>query len=200
MAEEKQTPAALRALIVEDEGLMVLVLRRALTASGCQVVGSVSSGVEAVEQARALTPDVILMDINLPEMNGIEATRRILSERPVPIVMLTAYSEQSLVEEAIEAGACAYLVKPILSEQVAPAVRAAVARFEALDRVQRENEDLRDALETRKLVERAKGILMERQRLSEADAFRRIQKLARDRSQTMRQVAQEILHADQLLR
>ena len=117
----------------------------------------------------------------------------------MPIIMLTAYSDQNLVDEAIAAGACAYLVKPIVVEQVAPAIRTALARFEILEETRRENIDLKDSLETRKLVERAKGILGQRLQLSEVDAFRRLQKTARDKSQPLKQVALEIIRADELL-
>lgn len=188
-----------RAVIAEDEGMTILLLRRALAAAGYDVVKAVPDGEQAVLAARELKPDFLVMDINMPRMTGIEAARQITAERPVPIVMLTAYSEQSLVEEAIEAGACAYLVKPVALEQVAPAVRTALARFEVLETAHRENDDLRDALETRKLVERAKGILGKRLNLSEADAFRRLQKTARDKSQPLKRVALEIVQADELL-
>jgi two-component system, response regulator PdtaR len=187
-----------RALIAEDEGMTVMLLRRALTAAGYQVVGAVSNGEQAVRQAEELSPDFILMDVNMPGINGIEATRRIVERRPIPIIVLTAYSDESLVEEAIEAGACAYIVKPITSEQVVPAVRTALARFETMEKVRQENDDLKDALETRKLVERAKGILMQRMQLAEPDAFKRLQKISRDKGQTMKQTAQEVLQADTL--
>jgi two-component system, response regulator PdtaR len=187
-----------RALIAEDEGMTVMLLRRALIAAGFEVVGAVANGEHAVRQAEALQPDFIMMDVNMPGMNGIEATRQIMAKRPIPIVILTAYSEESLVDEAIEAGACAYIVKPITSEQVVPAVRTALARFETLENVRQENTDLKDTLETRKLVERAKGILMERLRLPEADAFRRLQKMSRDKAQTMKATAQEVIQADTL--
>jgi two-component system, response regulator PdtaR len=189
----------LRALICEDEGLTVILLRRALVSAGFKVVGEAAEGATGIELARTLEPDFILMDINMPGVNGIEATRRIMQERPLPIVILTAYSDDRLVEEAIEAGACAYVVKPVVSEQLIPAVRTALTRFEAMEVVLKENTDLKDALETRKLVERAKGILMERSRLSEADAFRKLQKMSRDRCQTMKQSALEVIHADSIL-
>lgn len=185
-----------RALIAEDEGMTVMLLRRTLVAAGFEVVGAVANGEHAVKQADALQPDFILMDVNMPGMNGIEATRQIMAKRPVPIIILTAYSEEGLVEEAIEAGACAYIVKPITSEQVVPALRTALARFETLENVRQENNDLKDTLETRKLVERAKGILMDRMRISEADAFRRLQKMSRDKAQTMKVTAQEVIQAD----
>ena len=192
------TIAAHRALVAEDEGMTVMLLRRALTVAGFEVVGAAANGEQAVRLADELKPDFILMDVNMPGINGIEATRRIMAVRPIPIIVLTAYSEESLVDEAIEAGACAYLVKPITSEQIPPAVRTALARFEAMERVSQENDSLKDSLETRKLVERAKGILMQRTQIAEPDAFKRLQKMSRDKSQTMKQTAQEIIQADTL--
>lgn len=189
-----------RALLVEDEGMTILLLRRALTAAGYEIAHAVPDGEQAVLAAKELQPDFILMDINLPRMSGIEATRQITQQRPVPVIMLTAYSDQKCVDEAIAAGACAYLVKPVIAEQIAPAVRAALARFAALRAVQHEADTLREALEGRKLIERAKGILMERLQLTEAEAFQRLQKTARDRSLPAKQVAQELIQADQLLR
>ncbi|MBB6050787.1 ANTAR domain-containing response regulator [Armatimonas rosea] len=191
-------PVKLRALIVEDEGMTILLLQRALSAAGYEVVKAVADGEQAVRAAHELQPDFLMMDINMPRMNGIEAARLITDERPVPIIMLTAYSDETLVKEAISAGACAYLVKPVVIEQIAPAVRTALARFEVLEEVQRENTDLRDSLETRKLVERAKGILSERLALSESDAFRRLQKMSRDKSQTLKNTALEIVRANEI--
>src|SRR2546423_14988907 len=145
-----------RALICEDEGMTVILLRHALTSGGYEVVGEASDGESAVQMAMTLQPDFILMDINMPVINGIEATRQILAEKPIPIVILTAYSEQKLVEEAVAAGACYYIVKPIVSDQLIPGIKAAIARYEMMESVQQENQDLKNALETRKLVERAK--------------------------------------------
>jgi response regulator NasT len=194
-----ETPRQLRALICEDEGMTVILLRRALMSAGYTIVGEASEGAKGVEMARSLQPDFILMDINMPGVDGIEATRRIIAERPIPIIMMTAYSEEKTVNAAIEAGACAYIVKPVVSDQIIPAVRTALARFETLQDIHHENENLKDALETRKIVEKAKGILMEHSRLSEAEAFRHIQKTSRDKCQTMKITAQEIIHAAALL-
>jgi two-component system, response regulator PdtaR len=189
----------LRALICEDEGVTVMQWKKALSRAGYEVVGEAMEGNEGVALARELEPDLILMDLNMPGLGGVDATRQIMSERPVPIIVLTAYSDDTAVNDAIEAGACSYLVKPIVGEQLIPAIKAAVARFDKLDQVQRENESLKDALETRKLVERAKGIVMERRRLSEAEAFRHMQKMSRDKCQTMKQTAMEIINADAIL-
>jgi response regulator NasT len=173
-------------------------LRRALLRAGYEVVGEAADGEEAIRLAGDLDPDVIIMDLNMPRVSGIEATRRIVEKRPVPIVVLTAYSDERSVDAAMEAGACAYLVKPVSGDQLIPAVRAALARFEALEAIRQENENLKDALETRKLVERAKGILMTRKNLAEAEAFRLLQKMSRDKCQTMKRTATEIIEADRL--
>jgi two-component system, response regulator PdtaR len=192
--EDQSRP--LRALICEDEGITVIMLRRALQSAGYEVVGEAAEGGKGIAMARELKPDFILMDITMPGIDGIEATRQILKEQAVAIIMLTAYSEGHNVNAAIEAGACAYLVKPIESRQLVPAIKAALARFEAFQEISSENADLKENLETRKLVERAKGILMERNGLAETDAFRRIQKMSRDRCQSMKITAQEIIQAD----
>lgn len=189
-----------RALICEDEGVTVMQIRKALLRAGYEVVGEAVEGKMAVQLAQELKPDLILMDINMPgSIDGIAATREILHNQPVPIIMLTAYSDDNYVDNALDAGACAYMVKPITSEQLLPAIKLAIARFHALQLSIEEATDLREALETRKLVERAKGILMDRQQLPEADAFRRIQKISRDKCQTMRQTATDIIKANELL-
>lgn len=190
---------ALRALICEDEGVTIMQLRKALIRAGYEVVGEAVEGLRGVELAHETTPDFILMDLNMPGLDGIQATRKIMAERPIPIIILTAYSDNSSVDEALEAGACAFLVKPIASEQLIPAVKAAIARFDTMEEVKRENTSLKDALETRKLVERAKGIVMERKKIPEAEAFRHMQKMSRDKCQTMKQTSSDIIQADNIL-
>ncbi len=193
-----QTLTQLRAVICEDEGMTILLLRQALTKAGYDVVGETDNGLKAVELVSQLKPDFIMMDINLPGLSGIEAVRRILAVRAIPVIMLSAYSDSQNVEEAIEAGACAYLVKPIVGDQLGPAIRTALARFETFASISKENEDLKESLETRKIVERAKGILMDRSKMLEAEAFKRLQKISRDRCQTLKQTAKEIISADTL--
>src|SRR5687767_7991749 len=189
----------LRALICEDEGVTVMQLRKALVRAGFEVVGEAVEGEEGVKLAREAEPDFIIMDLNMPGLDGIQATRRIMEERPTPVIILTAYSDDKSVDDALEAGACAYLVKPVASEQLIPAVKAAIARFETMESVRKENENLKDALETRKMVERAKGIVMARKNLTEAEAFRHLQKISRDKCQTMKVTATEIINADNIL-
>ena len=189
-----------RVLICEDEGVTVMQIRKALVRAGYDVVGEAVEGRKAIEMAQELKPHLILMDINMPgPIDGIAATREILKQTPVPIIMLTAYSDDSYVDNALDAGACAYLVKPITSEQLLPAIKLATSRFEALQDAIKEATDIKDALETRKMVEKAKGILMDRRQLNEADAFRQMQKISRDKCQTMKVTAQEIIKAGELL-
>ncbi len=199
MTSETSTPPQ-RALICEDEGVTVMQIRKALMRAGYDVVGEAVEGRKAIDMAQALKPDLILMDINMPgPIDGIAATREILKHAPIPIIMLTAYSDDAYVDNALDAGACAYLVKPITSEQLLPAIKLAMSRFSTLQDAIREATDMKDALETRKLVEKAKGILMQRRQLSEADAFRQVQKISRDKCQTMKITAQEIIKASELL-
>jgi response regulator NasT len=177
-----------------------MAIRKALVRAGYQVVGEAMEGRKAIELARELKPDLVLMDINMPgPVNGIAATREILQTDPMPIIMLTAYSDDESVNSALDAGACAYLVKPITSEQLLPAIKLAMARFQDLQEALHETADMREALETRKLVEKAKGIYMQRRQLTENDAFRAIQKISRDKCQPMKQTALEIIKASELL-
>jgi response regulator NasT len=183
-----------RVLICEDEGVTVMQLRKALVRAGYEVVGEAVEGTRAIELAKLLKPDLVLMDINMPgPIDGIGATREILQAQPVPVIMLTAYSDDTYVDAALDAGACAYLVKPITSEQLLPAIRTATSRFYTLQTALQEATDLREALETRKLIERAKSILMEQRQISESEAFLAIQKLSRDGCRTLKETALEIL-------
>ncbi len=198
MLSEMSRP--LRALICDDDGAQVLAIRAALLKAGYRVVGEASEGRQAVEMAQELKPDLILMDIKLPGLiNGITAVQEIVQNLRVPIIMLTAYSDAALVNGAIEAGACAYLVKPISGEQLLPAVNMAIARFQALKEASEDSADVKEALETRQLVERAKEIYMERRHLPEADAFRTLQRMSRAKSQGLRQTAVEIIQTSESL-
>ena len=188
-----------RVLICEDEGLTMMQLRKTLIHAGYDVVGETPDGEEACKLASELKPDLILMDIQLHTINGIEATRRIVRERPTAIIMLTAFGDELLVNKAIELGVSTYLVKPVGTQQLIPAVKLALARFETLETVKQENEDLKDSLETRKLVERAKGILMEHKGLVESDAYRRLQKTSRDKCQSMKQTCLDVINAMKIL-
>ena len=190
---------SLRVVVCEDEGLTVLRLRRALEALGHQVVGEARDGEEAIRLAAALRPDVMLMDVRMPRLDGITAARQIMSTTPTAIVMVTAFSDRELVDSAVEAGASSYLVKPVSDDQLAPAIALAHHRFRQFQQLGSEVDDLKEALEVRKLVERAKGVLMDRLGLNEAEAFRRLQGTSRDRRQSLGETAKQIIDAAQLL-
>lgn len=185
----------LRVLIAEDEWLVAFTLREQLEQRGCEVVGIAQTGQEALDQCLATHPDVVLMDIRMPVMDGLAATKRVMQEQPTCVVMLTAAGRPADVAKAEEAGAMAYLVKPVSGDQILPAIEMARRRFREFVALQNEVEELQGALETRKVVEKAKGLLMERAGLGEADAFRRMQKMAMDRRMTMKQVAEKVLAA-----
>jgi AmiR/NasT family two-component response regulator len=187
-----------RVIIADDEALIRMDLREMLTNLGYLVVGEVADGRSAVNQARELRPDVVIMDIKMPDMDGIEAAKVLTEERLAPAVLLSAYSQRDLVERAREAGVVAYLVKPYREEELSPAIEVALARFREFQTLQKQVDDLQQALETRKLVDRAKGILMDKQGLSEADAFRKIQKMSMDNRKPMKDVAEAIILAHQV--
>ncbi len=187
-----------RVIIADDEALIRMDLREMLTNLGYLVVGEVADGRSAVNQSRELRPDVVVMDIKMPDMDGIEAAKVLTEERIAPSVLLSAYSQRDLVERARDAGVVAYLVKPYREEELAPAIEVALARFREFQTVQKQVDDLQMALETRKLVDRAKGILMDKQGLSEAEAFRKIQKMSMDNRKPMKDVAEAIILAHQV--
>src|SRR6266545_7378651 len=157
------------------------------------VVGEARDGEEAVALARELEPDVAIMDVNMPKLDGIDAARRILDERPIPIVMLTAYGQDELVSRAVEAGVFGYLVKPFREQDLLPAIRAARARHEELQAVREEAESLAEALAARKVIERAKGLLMEKERLSEHDAFARLRKASQVSGRPLKVIAEAVV-------
>jgi response regulator NasT len=188
-----------RVLICEDEGLTALRLQASITKLGYEVVGEARDGEEAVAKAAQLQPDAILMDIRMPKLDGIAATGQIMQQRPTAIVMITAYNERELVDAALRAGASGYLVKPVSDEQIEPALKVALSRFGELSDLRGELTDLKQALEARKLVERAKGIFMRRFQLAEDEAYQRLQKLSRDRRQSLKETAQQVIAAVELL-
>ncbi len=189
----------LKAVIAEDEQLTRTIIRARLEKLGHTVVAEASDGLQAIEAARAHKPDVIIMDIKMPVMDGIEAARTILSECPCALLFLSSFNEQELVEQATETGALAYLMKPFRKEDLAPALEMAVTRFRQIRSQQREIDDLKETLETRKIIERAKGILMDRHRMSEEEAFKRIHFQARNQNKKMREIAQSIITAADLI-
>ena len=187
-----------RVIIADDESLIRMDLREMLTNLGYLVVGEVADGRSAVNQTRELRPDVVVMDIKMPDMDGIEAAKVLTEERLAPVVLLSAYSQRDLVDRARQAGVVAYLVKPYREEDLTPAIEVALARFREFRDLEKQVADLQSALETRKLVDRAKGILMDKQGLSEAEAFRKIQKMSMDNRKAMKDVAEAIILAHQV--
>jgi two-component system, response regulator PdtaR len=182
-----------RVIVADDESVICMDLREMLSNLGYLVVGEAGDGRSAVNLARELRPDVVLMDIKMPDMDGIEAAKILTEERIAPVVLLTAFSQQDLVQRAKTAGVVGYLVKPIKEAELAPAIEIALARFAEFRQLEKEVDTLQEQLETRKLVDRAKGILMDTQNLSEADAFRRIQKMSMNTRKSMKEIAQAII-------
>jgi len=191
------TPAApaagLKVLVVEDEALIRMDLAEMLTEEGYVVAGEAGDGEQAVELARKLHPDLVIMDIKMPKVDGIAAAANIVEERIAPVVMLTAFSQRDLIEQARDAGAMAYLVKPFARHELVPAIELAVSRFAEKRALEDEVATLGERLETRKVVDRAKGLLMTRQQMTEPEAFRWIQRTAMDRRTTMKAVAEAVV-------
>ena len=182
-----------RVIVADDESIICMDLREMLGNLGYLVVGEAGDGQSVVNLARELRPDVVLMDIKMPGMDGIEASRTLTEERIAPVVLLTAFSQRDLVERAKEAGVVGYLVKPVQEADLTPAIEIALARFIEFRELEHEVDSLQDQLETRKLVDRAKGILMDTQGLTEAAAFRRIQKMSMNTRKSMKEIAQAII-------
>jgi two-component system, response regulator PdtaR len=188
-----------RVVIADDEAIRLMSLKTQLESLGLQVVGEAVNGKQAYDLVLRLKPDLAILDIKMPEMDGLESAKAIATEYPIPVIVLTAYSERTLAERAIEAGVFAYLMKPVSEEDLLPAILLARSRFQEFQDLRRGMSDLREALETRKLVERAKGILMERRNLSEAEAFRRMQIQSQNENKKLAEIAQAIIMADRML-
>jgi two-component system, response regulator PdtaR len=183
----------MRILVAEDETIIRLDLRDLLQRAGFEVCAEAKDGEEAVELARSEQPDLAIMDVKMPRLDGIEAARRILDERPIPIVMLTAYGQEELVSRAIEAGVFGYLVKPFREQDLLPAIQTARARHEELSAVREEAESLADALAARKTIERAKGLLMEKEGLTEDEAFARLRKASQASQRPLKVIAEAVV-------
>jgi AmiR/NasT family two-component response regulator len=183
----------LRVLIAEDETIIRLDLRDLLERAGHEVCAEARDGEEAVALAQSEQPELAILDVKMPRLDGIEAARRILADRPIPIVMLTAYGQEELVARAVEAGVFGYLVKPFRETDLLPAIQTARARHAELEAMRDEAESLAEALATRKVVERAKGILMEREGLSENDAFIRLRRASQSSGRPLRVVAEAVI-------
>lgn len=186
-------PAARRVLIAEDEALIRLDLAEMLRDEGYQVVGEAGDGQEAVDLAESLRPDLVIMDVKMPRRDGIDAAAEIAAKRIAPVVLLTAFSQRDLVEKARDAGAMAYLVKPFSISDLIPAIEVAISRFSEITELEREVADLGERLETRKLVERAKGLLQAKHAMTEPEAFTWMQRAAMDRRTSMKHVAEVVL-------
>ena len=190
---ETASPTPRSVVIAEDEALIRMDLAEMLTEEGYDVVGQAGDGAKAVELAETLRPDLVILDVKMPVLDGISAAERIASQRIAPVVILTAFSQRDLVERARDAGAMAYLVKPFSVTDLVPAIEMAVSRFAELTLLEAEVADLQDRLETRKAVDRAKSVLQQQLQLSEPEAFRWIQKTAMDLRLSMRQVAEGVV-------
>jgi AmiR/NasT family two-component response regulator len=186
-------PVRVRVLVAEDETIIRLDLRALLERAGFEVCAEARDGEEAVALARTSLPDVAVLDVKMPNLDGIEAARRILEERPIPIVMLTAYGQDELVQRAAEAGVFGYLVKPFREQDLLPAIRTARARHEELVALREEAESLAEALAARKAIERAKGLLMEKERLSEQEAFARLRRASQISGRPLKVVAEALI-------
>ena len=186
-----------RIVIAEDESIPRMDLREMLGNLGYLVVGEAGDGRSAVNLARELRPDLVVMDIKMPEMDGISAARILTEEKIAPVLLLTAYSDREFIEGSLDAGVMGYLVKPFREAELVPAIELALGRFREFRAIEKQLDDTREVLETRKVVERAKGVLMDTQGLREAEAFRKIQKLSMNNRKSMREVAEAILLAHQ---
>jgi response regulator NasT len=191
--EAEQRSATTRVVIAEDEALIRLDLKEMLEEEGYSVVGEAGDGETAVKLAEELSPDLVILDVKMPVLDGISAAERIVGGKLAPVLMLTAFSQRELVERARDAGAMAYLVKPFSKADLVPAIEMAVSRFQELRALEAEVADLAQRLETRKLVDRAKSVLQTRYGLTEPAAFRWIQKTSMDRRMSMQAVAQAVI-------
>jgi response regulator NasT len=187
-----------RLVIADDESLIRMNLKETLVGLGYIVVGEAGDGVSAINLARELQPDLVLMDIKMPKLDGIQAAKILTQEKIAPVLLLTAFSDRELVDRARDAGVVNYIVKPFRDAELLPAIEIAMARYQEFLEMEKEIVDLKETLETRKLVERAKGVLMDSQGLKEAEAFRKIQQLSMNTRKPMKEIAQAILLAHEI--
>lgn len=185
----------LRIVLADDEAILRLDLREMLADAGHEIVGEAANGEEAVKLARELKPDFIIMDVKMPIMDGITAAKLIAQEQLAPVLLLTAYSQQDIVDKASEAGVIAYLVKPIREEQLFPAMEIAVKRFAEVQELNAELDGLKESLETRKLLDRAKGILMTAHGMTEQEAYRKMQQFSMAKRISLKELAESIIAA-----
>ena len=188
----------LRILVVDDEAILRLDLSEMLAELGHDIVGEADNGGDAVTMARTLKPDLVIMDVKMPGMSGLEASKIIADEQIAPVLLLTAYSQRDVVEQATDSGVMAYLVKPIREEELTPAIEIVINRWNSYKTLQGELEKAKEDLETRKLLDRAKGILMDQHGFSEHDAFQAMQHLSMDRRLSLKAVAQAVIAAAEI--
>ena len=186
-------PKKIRVVIAEDEAIIRLDLKESLEAEGYEVIGETGRGDEAIDLVRMLEPELVILDIKMPGMNGIDAAKIISDEGLAAVILLTAFSQQDLIQEASNSGVLAYLVKPFQRSDLVPSIELALGRFKEISNLKQETEMLRQSLETRKLVDRAKGLLIDNYGLKESDAYRYLQKKAMEDRTTMKAVAEDIL-------
>lgn len=187
-----------RIILAEDDAVIRMDLKEELERQGYLVVGQVGDGQSAVNLARELRPDLVVMDIRMPEMDGISAAEILTREKLAPVVLLTAWSDEDLIERARNAGVVHYVTKPWRQSDLKPAIEIALSRFQEFRTIESKVKDLEDSLATRKVVERAKGVLMDKYKLTEHEAFRRIQKLSMNNRKSMKEVAEAILLTEEL--
>jgi two-component system, response regulator PdtaR len=188
----------LRIVLADDEGIIRLDLKKMIEEMGHTVVGEAADGQKALDLARSLRPDVVVLDIKMPIMDGLDAAKIISAEKIAPVILLTAYSQKDLIDRAKEAGVFAYLVKPFKEADLVPAIEVAISRYLEFQDVEAQATDLADKLETRKVVDRAKGIMMDKYGLKEAEAFRRIQAQSMNTRKSMREIAEAIVIAHEV--
>jgi response regulator NasT len=188
----------IRLIIADDESIIRMNLKETLIGLGYLVIGEAGDGVSVINLARELRPDLVLMDIKMPKLDGIQAAKVLTQEKIAPVLLLTAYSDRELVDRAKEAGVVNYIVKPFRDAELLPAIEIALARYQEFLEMDNEIHDLKETLDTRKLVERAKGVLMDAQGLKEAEAFRKIQQLSMNTRKPMKEIAQAILLAHEI--
>jgi len=188
----------IRAVIADDEAIIRMDLKALLEDLGHIIIGEAADGQRALDLTRSLRPDVVIMDIKMPIMDGLDAAKIINEEKLSPVVLLTAYSQKDLIERAKEAGVFAYMIKPFQESDLMPAIEIAVSRYLDMQELEGTIGDLSEKLETRKIVDRAKGILMDKYKLQEADAFRRIQQQSMNQRRSMREIADAIIIANEI--
>lgn len=186
---------SLRIIIADDESIIRMDLKEMLEEAGHTVIGEASNGVKALELVRSLEPDLVIMDVKMPQMDGIAAAKIISNEKIAPVLLLTAFSQKDIVDKAKDSGVLAYLVKPVKEESLFPAIQIALSRFQEFAELEQELENVKNSLETRKILDRAKGILMDTYNLTETEAYRRIQQYSMSKRKAIKDVAEAIVGA-----